>query len=692
MQLSRGQEAAALATLDEAQPRFARTSMAAALMFRSAEAALKLGQADKARTRFLKAAEADPKDPWADDALIRAARLALERATPTPRGPWPRRSPAGSPRAPSCADARLIEARAALAAGQPKEAVTLLTDSLAHDKPGPETAQAERYYLGLAYRADGQVDKSSEVLDDLSKTPAALFAADAQYLVGQGHIEAKRFAEAIPPLEKYLAEKPKGEVADYALAHLSQARLELGEASAAAQALEELAARFPSSKALAPTRLRLAEAALQAKQYDRAAALFRLVAEGSDSGLTARAQLGLGWSLFDAGKPAEAAAAFAALLASSPDDSLAPEAALARGRALDASRQADEALAAYALAAEKYPKTEQGTTAALARARLLVEVRRPAEAATAFEKFFKDHSDTKADNGSASDALLSEWGWALVDAGKTEEADRVFARLLKEFPDSPHAFDARFNLAESAYQAKNYDEVTALLTPLVAEGSKASPRLIPSALYRLGRTQAERHDWPSAARTLDRLIADHPGSPYRREARFLLREVALKSDDAATAASGFASLAAEPPATTDPEGFVLAARRRRLQALVALQKWKEVLEAAEAFRADAPQDSYLAEVEYARGRALQSMSPPRFEEARAAYQAVIDARKGGDLAARATDARRNLLPRKKLSRGGPRVPQGRHPLRRPRLAGRRAPGGGKSLRTTRSVDRRGRNL
>src|SRR5205085_8853721 len=40
-------------------------------------------------------------------------------------------------------------------------------------------------------------------------------------------------------------------------------------------------------------------------------------------------------------------------------------------------------------------------------------------------------------------------------------------------------------------------------------------------------------------------------------------------------------------------------------------------------------------VDYARGRALQSLSPPRFDEARAAYQAVIDARKGGDLAARA---------------------------------------------------------
>ena len=53
--------------------------------------------------------------------------------------------------------------------------------------------------------------------------------------------------------------------------------------------------------------------------------------------------------------------------------------------------------------------------------------------------------------------MLSEWGWALIDAGKADEADRVFTRLLKDFPDSPNAADARFNLAESAYQAKDFD-------------------------------------------------------------------------------------------------------------------------------------------------------------------------------------------------------------------------------------------
>jgi len=47
-------------------------------------------------------------------------------------------------------------------------------------------------------------------------------------MVGQAHIEAKRYAEAVPPLEKYLAAKPNGDVADTALAHLVHAKLAQG--------------------------------------------------------------------------------------------------------------------------------------------------------------------------------------------------------------------------------------------------------------------------------------------------------------------------------------------------------------------------------------------------------------------------------------------------------------------------------
>jgi TolA-binding protein len=62
-----------------------------------------------------------------------------------------------------------------------------------------------------------------------------------------------------------------------------------------------------------------------------------------------------------------------------------------------------------------------------------------------------------------------------------------------------------------------------------------------------------------------------------------------------------------------------------------LKRWADVVASADAYRADAPKDPQLADVEYARGRALQGLA--RFDDARAAFQAVIDARKGGDLAA-----------------------------------------------------------
>jgi cellulose synthase operon protein C len=632
-QLASGQPAEALATLDEALKRSSKSPITTALLFRSAEAQLKLGQVADARARFLKAAEADPSDPWADDAWLRAARLALDTGDREGACRLADDFAARFPASPLRADARLIEGRAALAEKRAKEAITILTAALADDKPGPDTARSLTYYLGQAYRADGQSAKGAEMFDTLAKTPAAPVAVDAQYMIGQGHIEARRFAEAIPAFAKYLDGKPDGEVADYALAHLVQAHLELGQPDAAEESLARLADRFPASKALPPTRLRMAEAALGAKRRRRAIELFRLVAAGDDPSLSARARSGLGWALLEEGEPAEAAAAFADLLAAAPDDRLAPDAALGRARALDLAKKPDEAIAAHSHVMTRYSGTEQADQAALGRARLLVEARLPDEAAQAFSDYIRDHPDPKTVAGGVGlDALLGEWGWALIDAGKTDESDRVFTRLLKEFPDSPHAADARFNLAESAYQARHHEEVVNLLGPLVAPESKVPPKLIQSALYRLGRTQAVKKDWAGASRSFDRLITEYPDNPYQREARFWRAEVAFQGDDLATAEIGFAALASEPVAASDPDGFLLTIRRRRIQSLVGLKRWADTISAAEAYRADAPEDPLLAEVDYARGRALQAVA--RFDEARDAYQAVIDARKGGDLAAR----------------------------------------------------------
>src|SRR5262245_30109535 len=103
--------------------------MAAALTFRAAEAALKLGRGDDARARFLRAAEADPNDPWADDALARAARLALDQRDFEAAARLAAGFASRFPNSPLRADARLVAARAALALGKPGEAIATLTAS-----------------------------------------------------------------------------------------------------------------------------------------------------------------------------------------------------------------------------------------------------------------------------------------------------------------------------------------------------------------------------------------------------------------------------------------------------------------------------------------------------------------------------------------------------------------------------------
>jgi TolA-binding protein len=307
--------------------------------------------------------------------------------------------------------------------------------------------------------------------------------------------------------------------------------------------------------------------------------------------------------------------------------------------------QSGEALACYERIAGKYAQTDPGLRAVLARARLLARLGRNAEAASAFERIVSDPHlrDSLAKARTTVDAMLAEWGWSLVDATKPDEADSVFSRLLTEYPQSSYAADARFNLAESAYQDHRYQEVTRLLSPLAATKAADEPkaggvlppaRLLPAVLYRLGRAQIDLQDWAGAAATLDRLLSEFPDSPYRREARFLRAECALKTGDAAAAEGGFSALLDEPSGTKDPPAFRRIVRLKQIQCWVVLKRWKSVIPAIPPLRSELPEgDPAIAELDYARGQALMGLG--RLDEARAAFQAVIDAKPGNELAAQA---------------------------------------------------------
>jgi TolA-binding protein len=631
IRLDAGRADAALAAWDAAL-QHPDTPLAPMLLFRSAEALATLGRDAEARARFLQLAERYPADPWADLALLRAARLAFDAkdysAARALAASFPERFPS-SPRRP---DARLIEARAEQAVGNLEPAIRLYRALLDQDQPGPETRQTALYYLNQAYRDSGQEDRAAEVLAELAKTPAATLAANARFSLGQERFQAGRFADAIEPLQTYLDEQPRGDLAAPALALLALAHHELGRDAEARAALDRLTREWPDGDEAARVRVRLGEAALQAKHFDDAINLLRPAAERPAAPLTARARASLGWALYGATRFPEAAAAFASVPDADAEAELAAEAALMRGWSLQQAGQDADALLAFESVVRDHPATPPARAAALARARLLARTGKPAEAADAFAALAAS-PDPDADPAE----LLRDLAFARLDAGREDDAAASFRELLEKHPDSTQAAAARLELAEIAYRRRRLDDAAKVLEPLLADPPPpgAEPPLQARALFRAARVALERGDADRCVALLTRLIDGDLDPSLRDQARFWRAEAHLRADNPRSAEPEFAALAAGSSAPAEAEAWRDTARLRRLQCLLAMRRWADALAEASAFLADRPGTPLAAELHFARGRALQSQALPRFDEARAAYQAAIDARPGSEIAARA---------------------------------------------------------
>ncbi|OJW15665.1 MAG: hypothetical protein BGO49_15590 [Planctomycetales bacterium 71-10] len=635
----------ALRTLDAALARAGKSPLAPALAYRSAEALRILGRDADARARFLKVAADFPSDPWADDALLEAARIAQKLGDHDAASGAARKLVELHPGSKLTLVARLVWGKSEAAAGRHDAAIAalepLLGDGSKPPDAAPEVVEAARYELADAYRAAGKPERADSMLASLAGSANGKTAADAAFMLGRSHLDAGRFAEAAAEFDRSLRAAPDGPLADHALANLAAAKVALNEPDEAAEAVGRLETRSPDSPALPPVRLRLAEAFAEAGDWSKAVEQFRPLAESTapqvPADLKERAELGLARALAKRGDAAGASKAFDALLARATDESKAAALAYERARVVEAAGDVAAALAAYEQVETRAPKQDAAVFAALARARLLAKDR-PKEAADVLGRLL-DGDEARARLKAIDqpvDALLADRGWDLIDAGEVAEADKVFAQLLDEIPTSPHAADARFNLAESANERKDFAEVVRLLAPMVDGGPdapKLPERLAPDVLYRLGRTRVELGDWPAAATTLDRLIAEAPASPRIREARFLRAEAALRQDQFEPAETMLAELIAAPASPDDPPDLIRLAKERRLQCLLGLRRWQAALDEADALKPTIADPPARDPVEFARGRALLGLGRP--EEARAAFQAVIDSRKTGDLAAQA---------------------------------------------------------
>jgi TolA-binding protein len=145
--------------------------------------------------------------------------------------------------------------------------------------------------------------------------------------------------------------------------------------------------------------------------------------------------------------------------------------------------RAEAALAKFAEVYNAYPSTDAGIAARYYAASALSMLGRHAEGAARFQETV-DH------------------------AGQTSFYGRM----------------ARLGVVEANAQAKKYDEAISAAQALV---NNTSDDTIPrdALLIELGRVQAAAGKKAEAKQTLDKMIADFPGSPYIEEAKRMLAEL-----------------------------------------------------------------------------------------------------------------------------------------------------------------------
>ena len=117
----------------------------------------------------------------------------------------------------------------------------------------------------------------------------------------------------------------------------------------------------------------------------------------------------------------------------------------------------------------------------------------------------------------ASERDLYSQGFEHLKERRYQEAKTAFSDLLRRYPQSEYADNARYWLGETYYVLREYPAALAEYDRLV-ELNPASAK-VPGALLKIGFIQYEQNAAEQARATLERVIRDYPNSTEARLAR-----------------------------------------------------------------------------------------------------------------------------------------------------------------------------
>jgi cellulose synthase operon protein C len=630
-----------------------------------AECELRTGHFDKAKQLFLEGVDKFPKGDLADDGLHFAGEAAMLAGAIDEAKKIVARFEKEHPQSPLSLHEQILRARVlnaeasallkeanrpdrplnvAKAEQERRDAVALLEKVMAESHL-PRTVALARFHLGRTLEDAGDFSKAVDVLAPLAsqadQPKASSEAVDALALSGHALVAVGKFEPALAPLSKYLTLRPKGSLAERALADRAVAHTRLGRHDEASADVSQLVGTFPHNPATAETLRRLAELSYDARDFKTSRDRFAKLADlGEPKSEMRRMGLsGVAWSQYELNAFDQSAAAFGDVFEKfSPEILQVAEAGFMRGRALQKAGKLADAAQAYTQAFEKlapagaarpgeesHGPTQYGFFAGMQAANLLAQLKRYEDADAAYQHVAEHYpkADKLAD-------VLFDWANVLYvakkDAPQKQRIRDLLSRIAREFPASAAQPKARLFLAELDAQGGQAASADKMLRGLVSDNA-ADAKTREDALARLVTLASEKQQWKSVRELAQKYLAEFPKGPDVRVVRLQGASADLRLNDAPAAEKTLADLLRELKADGSqaapwwPNVWILLAESQYQQ-----RKYDVVEATVQDLHSRMPDSPLLPQADEVLGRSFKNRT--QWDKATAAFQKAIDGSHG----------------------------------------------------------------
>jgi TolA-binding protein len=314
------------------------------------------------------------------------------------------------------------------------------------EKPADATVEQDTLYrLAITYHNMKNYQASAETFQKyLEKYSTGSRASEARVRCGDYFLrDAKDAVKAIEFYNAALNAEPKGEFAGRALKGVALARYETKDYDAACDLFLRLMTEFPTVTLNEDSYAWVGEKCFDAQKWEQAALAFRsLLAAKPDYANPERVRMKIAQCFDASGKAKEAMEAYQAVVNAAPKSASAVEARFNIAQIQEKAGKADEAFKMF----EEVANTNTGDTAARARFHLgeLSEAKNDFDAAArSYMRVAILFLHEKL-----SPESLWRAGQCFEKAGSADQAKKSYEELIRDYPDSQQAANAKQALAK----------------------------------------------------------------------------------------------------------------------------------------------------------------------------------------------------------------------------------------------------